>query len=245
VHLRVRGRTTIVAGYSVFRRSPTKRAPAWRSRAYVPASAVVFDIVGTGGRVSALLFVGHQFPGGHRSRVTPVPIPNTEVKPVSADGTACVSAWESRSLPGLFAKPDAHIELSGFSLYAPATRAGRPAIFSEDREQIEVLSLPRLTSTGCGPSGPPRRAVAHRAAHGARDPQDIVQHDDVDPPSERLLDPLCVIVWLIVHRVIAWDVACPRGSPSPSTVLADRATSRPPRLRRVPCAASTTQDSGR
>ena len=43
-----------------------------------------------------------KFPGGHRGRVTPVPIPNTEVKPATADGTACAGAWESRSLPGLF-----------------------------------------------------------------------------------------------------------------------------------------------
>ena len=76
-----------------------------RSRAYVPASALVFDIVGTWGRASALRFVRRKFPGGHRSRVTPVPIPNTEVKPVSADGTACVSAWESRSLPGVSQSP--------------------------------------------------------------------------------------------------------------------------------------------
>src|SRR5215471_12345747 len=44
------------------------------------------------------------FPGGHRSRVTPVPIPNTEVKPATADGTAWETAWESRSLPGLFSR---------------------------------------------------------------------------------------------------------------------------------------------
>ena len=31
----------------------------------------------------------------------PVPIPNTVVKPLSPDGTACVSVWESRKLPGL------------------------------------------------------------------------------------------------------------------------------------------------
>ena len=30
---------------------------------------------------------------------TPVPIPNTEVKPFSADGTWRETAWESRSLP--------------------------------------------------------------------------------------------------------------------------------------------------
>src|SRR5438874_2527209 len=50
-----------------------------------------------------------QFAGGHRIRVTPVPIPNTEVKPDTADGTAWETVWESRSLPALFLereKPD-------------------------------------------------------------------------------------------------------------------------------------------
>ena len=42
-----------------------------------------------------------KFPGGNRGRVTPVPIPNTEVKPATADGTACAGVWESRSLPGI------------------------------------------------------------------------------------------------------------------------------------------------
>ena len=37
--------------------------------------------------------------GGHSDRVTPVPIPNTEVKPVSADGTWGESPWESRTSP--------------------------------------------------------------------------------------------------------------------------------------------------
>ena len=34
--------------------------------------------------------------GEHTARVTPVPIPNTEVKPRRADGTARVSVWEIR-----------------------------------------------------------------------------------------------------------------------------------------------------
>jgi hypothetical protein len=42
-----------------------------------------------------------RFSGGHTARVTPVPIPNTEVKPRWADDTARVTAWERRSLPGL------------------------------------------------------------------------------------------------------------------------------------------------
>jgi hypothetical protein len=40
-------------------------------------------------------------PGGDAGGATPVPIPNTAVKPSRADGTALVTAWESRSPPGL------------------------------------------------------------------------------------------------------------------------------------------------
>ena len=36
------------------------------------------------------------FAGEFTARVTPVPIPNTEVKPRWADGTARVSVWEIR-----------------------------------------------------------------------------------------------------------------------------------------------------
>ena len=41
-------------------------------------------------------------PGNHNKEETPVPIPNTEVKLFSADGTAWVTEWESRTLPGFF-----------------------------------------------------------------------------------------------------------------------------------------------
>ena len=43
-----------------------------------------------------------QFSGGYIGGVTPVPIPNTEVKPTRADGTARETVWESRSLPDPF-----------------------------------------------------------------------------------------------------------------------------------------------
>ena len=39
--------------------------------------------------------------GGYRERATPVPIPNTEVKPLIADGTAWGTMWESKTLPVL------------------------------------------------------------------------------------------------------------------------------------------------
>ena len=39
------------------------------------------------------------FFGGHSEEDPPVPIPNTEVKLFSADGTAWETMWESRSPP--------------------------------------------------------------------------------------------------------------------------------------------------
>ena len=50
---------------------------------------------------SALVARGIQISGGHTAGVTPVPIPNTEVKPRRADDTARVTVWERRSPPGL------------------------------------------------------------------------------------------------------------------------------------------------
>src|SRR4051812_15394482 len=40
--------------------------------------------------------------GGHSEGETPGPIPNPEAKPFSADGTAWVTAWESRTPPAYF-----------------------------------------------------------------------------------------------------------------------------------------------
>src|SRR5437899_10016267 len=57
-----------------------------------------------------------KFAGGHRIRVTPVPIPNTEVKPDTADGTAWETVWESRSLPALFLEGPTSQHVGPFSL---------------------------------------------------------------------------------------------------------------------------------
>jgi hypothetical protein len=57
----------------------------------------------------------NKFSGDFVDRVTPVPIPNTEVKPVGADGTARETAWESRKSPGLFKKARESVTvLAGF-----------------------------------------------------------------------------------------------------------------------------------
>ena len=42
--------------------------------------------------------------GGDGKGETPVPIPNTAVKPLSADGTARETVWESRTPPKFFIK---------------------------------------------------------------------------------------------------------------------------------------------
>ncbi len=59
---------------------------------------------------------GSKFAGGHRIRVTPVPIPNTEVKPDTADGTMWETAWESRSLPAVIQKQRPDVKTSGLLL---------------------------------------------------------------------------------------------------------------------------------
>ncbi len=51
--------------------------------------------------LSRLATYSIKFLGDHGEGETPVPIPNTEVKPFSADGTAWVAVWESRTLPRL------------------------------------------------------------------------------------------------------------------------------------------------
>ena len=45
------------------------------------------------------------FSGGNDEKATPVPIPNTVVKLLSADDTWLVTARESRSLPDLYQSP--------------------------------------------------------------------------------------------------------------------------------------------
>ena len=66
--------------------------------------------------------------GGYGEEDTPVPIPNTEVKLLSADGTALATGWESRSPPGFNLTPlnegffiwgyeGFSVQVSGFSWY--------------------------------------------------------------------------------------------------------------------------------
>ncbi len=71
--------------------------------------------------------------GGHGGGVTPVPIPNTEVKPASADGTWGETPWESRTPPDHFAKHEAPASAGASSRPATGTMASMPAPDPEDR----------------------------------------------------------------------------------------------------------------
>src|SRR2546421_3981871 len=62
------------------------------------------------------------FVGDLTAGVPPVPIPNTEVKPRRADGTARESVWERRSLPAL---NKGHAEKSAWPFLFGTTGAKR------------------------------------------------------------------------------------------------------------------------
>ena len=52
--------------------------------------------------------------GGHGGGETPVPIPNTAVKPARADGTWGEAPWESRSPPGFLMMKAPRVRSGGF-----------------------------------------------------------------------------------------------------------------------------------
>src|SRR5690348_5738461 len=103
-----------------------------------------------------LQFVGYRrklvprISGGHTAGATPVPIPNTEVKPRRADDTARVTVWERRSLPGLK------------SPRAGAEKTNGPLILSVGRFRFYSLCRSHLMI------GAPRRLTARRLTASSR-----------------------------------------------------------------------------
>ncbi len=105
--------------------------------------------------------------GGHSEEVTPVPIPNTEVKLFSADGTAWETMWESRSPPFfLYQAPAIPAGASFFytppppycippspiyffSIYPPADQSHPPLNApnkTENGQDVKLLSRPYMAS---------------------------------------------------------------------------------------------------
>ena len=77
-------------------------------------------------------FSGYEKPytisGDNGERDPPVPIPNTEVKPFSADGTWLETTWESRTLPDSM-KKDSPLTGGSFFYSICNGRAGRTQEF--------------------------------------------------------------------------------------------------------------------
>ena len=111
---------TIISYVIAFERSsrPTGSRPGLVARAD-DASAI---------RDSELRRVSHRifrFPAAITGGATPDPIPNSEVKPSRADGTAGETVWESRTPPELFLDP----ELSRARVGASPVDLSRTSLF--------------------------------------------------------------------------------------------------------------------
>src|SRR5689334_23355181 len=86
----------------------------------------------------------HQFLGDPSEEDPPVPIPNTVVKPLSPDGTARASVWESRKSPGIFrTKPDRKVGLF-CSFFYPFTFFGLQPAAKRCYSWIAFDKLPRV-----------------------------------------------------------------------------------------------------
>src|SRR5215204_3468147 len=69
---------------------------------------------------------GYQSYGGHSDRETPGPIPNPEVKPASADGTATERLWESRTPPDIHCQRATSSLVARCAFSAPFRTTSRP-----------------------------------------------------------------------------------------------------------------------
>src|SRR5215212_8271880 len=123
-------------------------------------------------RTSILVRTCSQSYGGHGERETPGPIPNPEAKPLSADGTALETGWESRT------PPDNH------SRRGPSIHAGAPSSCPENGNRPH-----RCHNRHFGTYGPVRSAAGAGFLRRGADVvgQPGVQRRDVAPGGADLV----------------------------------------------------------
>src|SRR5260221_8752100 len=116
------------------------------------------------------IYLRSQASGDHRERVTPVPIPNTAVKPLIADDTARATVWESRTSPDkFFERPLGKPE--GFSLFGgPAQRRAYSRIAPPAASDAASVVAPMPASNSIDGRAVSQRAVpaTSNAAHPGR-----------------------------------------------------------------------------
>ena len=113
--------------------------------------------------------------GGHSGRETPGPIPNPEAKPASADGTALVRVWESRSPPNTTSheSPESPSPVTRGSRHSTHnTPTTSPALTPPDRRQHPSPDAP-TTNPATAPHPPPHH----------RDPTTAPANSDTHPTS--------------------------------------------------------------
>ena len=108
---------------------------------------------------------GSQSYGGHSDRETPGPIPNPEVKPASADGTATERLWESRTPPDIHSGRG---HPSGWPLrlfdYAAVTISNRvtAVVASSHLKRVSGRGRPATEQAGRVRIGTRRRTAPYR-----------------------------------------------------------------------------------
>ena len=90
--------------------------------------------------------------GGHSGGGTPLPIPNREVKPASADGTRRATSRESRSPPIIFDEGPPRAASSSFLGGARASRASPGRVSRSRRTRSPTGGC--VTNSAARPSSP-------------------------------------------------------------------------------------------
>ncbi len=92
--------------------------------------------------------VSRQSYGGHSERETPGPIPNPEVKPFSADGTATARSWESRTPPDILCSSPASSEAGLLAFHPQHPRLRAPLVVPAPGLSPLVMHRSALRSIG-------------------------------------------------------------------------------------------------
>ena len=129
-------------------------------------------------------------PGGLTGGATPVPIPNTEVKPSKADDTAAVRQWESRTLPGYNKGP--MVERSAGLFYFTERKRGSLVIPCARATRGRRLPSLDARTTGINQATLAGKLKKKRPAQNFRcgplDLQDSVGKSEVRIPLEAALE---------------------------------------------------------
>ncbi len=138
----------------------------------------------------------HRIPGGDAGGATPVPIPNTAVKPSRADGTALVTVWESRSLPGVPSRGGASLPSMRFE---PIERFSAHRV--EDVSWLGAVEVGRGAIDNSG-AGHPLQSAPRLDRHER--PRPRVVRGGADYGEKTLLMMMVPNGCVVLRRITSW-----------------------------------------